>query len=58
VHGLMPEGLSEMPPMWRLPELGDVEFVVLGATRQQRGPAAELADAILANGGRLQRRRG
>jgi DNA-binding transcriptional LysR family regulator len=55
-HGLMPEGLSEMPPAYRLPDLGDVEFIVLGATRQERGPAAELSVAILANGGRLQRR--
>ena len=39
-----------------LPDLGDVEFVVLGAARQERGPAAELAEAILANGGGLQRR--
>jgi hypothetical protein len=35
-----------------------VEFVVLGAARQERGPAAELAAAILANAGRLQRRVG
>jgi DNA-binding transcriptional LysR family regulator len=55
-HGLMPEGLSEMPPAYRLPDLVDVEFVVLGATRQERGPAAELSAAILANGGRLQQR--
>jgi DNA-binding transcriptional LysR family regulator len=57
-RGLMPEGLMEMPAAYRLPDLGDVEFVVLGAARQQRGPAAELAGAILANGGRLQRRAG
>jgi hypothetical protein len=55
-QGLMPEGLVEIPPAYRLPDLGDVEFVVLGAGRQERGPAAELAAAILANGGRLQRR--
>ncbi len=55
-RGLMPEGLSEMPAAYRLPDLGDVEFVVLGASRQDRGPAAELAAAILANGDRLQRR--
>ena len=42
-RGLMPEGLMEMPAAYRLPDLGDVEFVVLGAARQQRGPAAELA---------------
>lgn len=55
-HGLMPEGLTEIPTAYRLPALGDVEFVVLGAGRQDRGPAAELAEAILANGNRLQRR--
>jgi DNA-binding transcriptional LysR family regulator len=48
--GLMPEGLSEMPAAYRLPDLGDVEFVVLGATRQARGPVAALSDAILAGG--------
>lgn len=57
-RGLMPEGLVEIPAAHRLPELGDAEFVVLGAARQERGPAAELAAAILANGGRLQRRVG
>lgn len=55
-RGLLPDGLVEMPAAYRLPDLGDVDFVVLGATRHERGPVAELADAILANGGRLQRR--
>ena len=55
-HGLMPEGLVEMSPAFRLPALGDVEFVVLGAARQERGPAGELAAAILASGGSLKRR--
>jgi len=55
-RGLMPEGLSEMPATFRLPELGEVEFVVLGAGRALRGPAAELADAVLASGDRLQQR--
>ena len=36
--------------------LAEVEFVVLGARAGERGPAAELAEAILANGDRLQRR--
>src|SRR5580704_1607392 len=49
-HGLMPEGLSEMPAAYRLPDLGDVEFVVLGSARHERGPAAALSDAILAGG--------
>jgi len=55
-RGLMPDGLVEMPSAYRLPELGDAEFVVLGAGRGARGPAAELADVLFANGGRLQRR--
>jgi DNA-binding transcriptional LysR family regulator len=54
-RGLLPEGLVEMPASRRLPELGDVEFVVLGARTGLRGPAAALAEAILANGDRLQR---
>jgi DNA-binding transcriptional LysR family regulator len=53
--GLMPEGLSEMPAASGLPPLGDVEFVVLAARSGPGGPAAALASAILANGGRLQR---
>src|ERR1700722_19060249 len=57
-RGLMREGRSERPAAYRLPDLGDVEFVVLGAARRKRGPAAELAAAILANGDRLQRRVG
>lgn len=57
-RGLMPEGLVEMPAAYRLPELGEVEFVVQGGGRDPRGPAAALADAILVNGDRLQRRAG
>jgi len=53
--GLMPDGLVEMPAAARLPELGDVEFVVQTARQGMRGPAAELAQAILTNGDRLQR---
>ena len=45
-RGLMPEGLSEMPAAYRLPDLGDVEFVVLGAARREHG-----------TGGRTGRRR-
>jgi DNA-binding transcriptional LysR family regulator len=54
-RGLTPDGLMEMPASDRLPDLGEVEFVVLGAARQDRGPAYELARTILANGGRLRR---
>ena len=51
----MPDGLVEVPGSARLPPAGDVEFVVRTARQSTRGPAAELAQAILANGDRLQR---
>jgi DNA-binding transcriptional LysR family regulator len=54
-RGLIPEGLVEVPAASGLPALGDAEFVVLGTRTGPRGPAAELAAAILANGDRLQR---
>jgi DNA-binding transcriptional LysR family regulator len=47
---LIPEGLAEIPSGHGLPDLGSVEFVLLGAARTLSGPAAELADAILASG--------
>lgn len=49
-RGLMPEGLVEMAVSSRLPDLGEVEFVVQGGTRDRRGPAAALAETILASG--------
>jgi DNA-binding transcriptional LysR family regulator len=54
-RGLVPDGLIEMPPAYDLPDVGEVEFVVQGGGRDPRGPAAALAEAILANGDRLQR---
>jgi DNA-binding transcriptional LysR family regulator len=54
-RGLIPDGLVEMPASARLPDVGDVEFVVQTARKAMRGPAAELAQAILTNGDRLQR---
>jgi DNA-binding transcriptional LysR family regulator len=54
-RGLIPAGLSPVARTLDLPDLGDVEFVLLGATRAMRGPAAELAQTILASGDRLQR---
>jgi hypothetical protein len=39
----------------RLPELADVDFVVVAAKTDPRGPAAALARAILENANRLQR---
>jgi DNA-binding transcriptional LysR family regulator len=52
-HGLIPPGLAEIPNGHGLPDLGNVEFVLLGSGRAKRGPAAELADAILASGIRM-----
>jgi DNA-binding transcriptional LysR family regulator len=54
-RGLIPDGLMEIDASTRLPELADVDFVVMGARTGQRGPAAALTQAILANGDRLQR---
>jgi DNA-binding transcriptional LysR family regulator len=53
-RGLMPEGLAEVPAHCGLPPIGDVEFVVLGARGGLRGPAAALAEAVVANGDRLR----
>jgi hypothetical protein len=55
LHGLIPDGLVEMSASTRLPGLAEVEFAVVGAKTGPRGPAAALAEAILANGDRLQR---
>ena len=50
---LIPTGLAEIPSGHGLPDLGTVEFVLLGAGKTLSGPAAELADAILASGIRV-----
>jgi DNA-binding transcriptional LysR family regulator len=50
---LIPTGLAEIPSGHGLPDLGTVEFVLLGTGRALSGPAAELADAILASGIRV-----
>ncbi|MFD9498107.1 LysR substrate-binding domain-containing protein [Streptomyces sp. NPDC060035] len=56
-RGLIPPGLVPVPPRAGLPELGDVDFVLLHGRR--RGAAQEAADAlaaaILAGGDRLHR---
>ena len=52
-RSLIPEGLVEAPATLRLPEAGEVEFVVSTRRGAARGPAAALAEAILANGDRL-----
>ena len=50
---LIPAGLAEIPSGHGLPDLGTVEFVLLGSGKTLRGPAAELADAILKSGIRV-----
>jgi DNA-binding transcriptional LysR family regulator len=52
-QGLIPTGLAEIPSGHGLPDLGAVEFVLLGNGKAMHGPAAELADAILASGIRV-----
>jgi DNA-binding transcriptional LysR family regulator len=52
---LMPSGLGESPEAPELPDLGEVEFVLQGVRNAMRGPAAALAEVILASGDRLQR---
>jgi hypothetical protein len=43
---LIPPGLVALPPAANLPPLEDIEFVLTGASKTLRGPAAELAKAI------------
>lgn len=52
-QGLIPAGLAELSNGHGLPDLGTVEFVLLSNNKLTRGPAAELADAILASGIRM-----
>jgi DNA-binding transcriptional LysR family regulator len=52
-EGLIPAGLTEIPGGHGLPDLGLVEFVVMGSDKAMHGPAAELADVILASGIRV-----
>ena len=49
-RSLIPDGLVEVPPEAGLPELGEVEFVLLARGRGESGPGAALARAILATG--------
>jgi DNA-binding transcriptional LysR family regulator len=51
--GFVPNGLAVLPRSSSLPELGHIEFVVAGSGRTLRGPANELATAILDNADRL-----
>ncbi|HLZ65250.1 MAG TPA: LysR substrate-binding domain-containing protein [Aliidongia sp.] len=53
---LIVDGLSELPASAGLPELGETEFVVVGASQRPQGPAAALAAALVANGDRFRER--
>ncbi|AXI76371.1 LysR substrate-binding domain-containing protein [Peterkaempfera bronchialis] len=53
---LTPEGLVEVAPQARLPELGGVDFVLASRGPTEPGsPAQALADAVLADGDGLRR---
>jgi DNA-binding transcriptional LysR family regulator len=52
-RSLLPDGMVEAPATLRLPEAGEVEFVVT-TRRDARGPELALAETILSNGDRLQ----
>ncbi|MFJ7420734.1 LysR substrate-binding domain-containing protein [Streptomyces uncialis] len=60
-RGLMPPGLTRVPERVGLPELGEVDFVLLHGRGRRPGTAADTADAlaaaILAGGDRLHRSR-
>jgi DNA-binding transcriptional LysR family regulator len=52
-EGLIPAGLTKIPAGHDLPNLSLVEFVLMGRHKAMHGPAAELADIILASGIRV-----
>jgi DNA-binding transcriptional LysR family regulator len=47
--GVLPPGLTALPPCPALPELGHIEFVLAAPRHSLRGPAGALAAAILDN---------
>ena len=47
--GVLPPGLTALPPCPALPELGHIEFVLAAPRHSLRGPAGALATAILDN---------
>jgi DNA-binding transcriptional LysR family regulator len=56
-RSLISRGLSELPPELGLPDLGELEFTVLGADRPETTPAGALAALISANTRWLQTER-
>jgi DNA-binding transcriptional LysR family regulator len=55
-QSMVPPGLVALSPTHQLPSLGEIEFVLVGASKVIRGPAAELARAIQLSHDRLQAR--
>lgn len=57
-RGLIPPGLVRIPERTGLPELGQVDFVLVHGRRRTsaQGAADALAAAVLAGGDRLHRR--
>jgi DNA-binding transcriptional LysR family regulator len=55
-QSMVPPGLVALRAQPGLPDLGEVEFVLAGASRSISGPAAELTEAIQQNHARLQAR--
>jgi DNA-binding transcriptional LysR family regulator len=56
-RSLISRGLSELPPELGLPDLGELEFTVLGADRPETTPTGALAALISANTRWLQTER-
>lgn len=52
-EGLIPAGLTRIRGGYDLPDPGLVEFVLMSRDKAMHGPAAELADVILASGIRV-----
>lgn len=52
-RSLIPAGLVELAPGHRLPDPGEVDFVLIGRGSAGTGPAAALAEAIVADADRL-----
>lgn len=53
-ESMLPAGLVKARAGLKLPDPGEVEFVIVSRSRHPEGPAAELARLILDNGKRLQ----
>ena len=55
---LIPQGLIERAPVEGMPELGDLEFVMLRTRRSSQAPVAELSAMILAKGEEFLKKEG